>query len=148
MGDRLAYVSYESGRGEVYVGRTDDPAERLLVSVEGGTAPIWSADGERLFYRHGYGIWEVTFGGAEKLQVQNREHLFSEDYEESYLESSNWDVGRDGRFLLVRSKDPLKRNMIYVTGWTHGYRFSEEIMYAVIDSARWLIRGVAKCYGT
>jgi Tol biopolymer transport system component len=47
----VAYDSEESGRTEVYV-RSADPGsdEQWLVSANGGTNAIWSADGSRLYY--------------------------------------------------------------------------------------------------
>ena len=46
----LAFVSSESGRGEVYVAPLDDPGGRQRVSAAGGLAPRWRADGRELVY--------------------------------------------------------------------------------------------------
>jgi Tol biopolymer transport system component len=46
-----AYDSEESGRTEVYVRSTEAGAdEQWLVSANGGSEPVWSADGGRLYY--------------------------------------------------------------------------------------------------
>jgi Tol biopolymer transport system component len=46
----LAYVSMESGRGEVYVTSFPDRERTLTVSRAGGWEPAWSRDGRTLFY--------------------------------------------------------------------------------------------------
>jgi hypothetical protein len=46
----LAFVSSESGRGEVYVAPLDDPGGRQRVSAAGGLAPRWRGDGRELVY--------------------------------------------------------------------------------------------------
>jgi Tol biopolymer transport system component len=46
----LAYASTESGRAEVYIASFPDRAQTLTVSSQGGVAPAWSRDGQRLFY--------------------------------------------------------------------------------------------------
>ena len=50
-GRSVAFVSNETGREEVYVGPLTDPARRQQVSTDGGTEPVWGANGRELFYR-------------------------------------------------------------------------------------------------
>ena len=49
-GQWLAYVSNQSGQDEVYV-RPYPQGSQRLISDGGGTAPIWSRNGEELYYR-------------------------------------------------------------------------------------------------
>ncbi len=49
-GKRVAYVSNESGRDEVYVTSFPGRAGRRQVSIGGGTRPRWRADGRELFF--------------------------------------------------------------------------------------------------
>ncbi len=49
-GKWIAYVSYESGRPEVYVQAFPGPGGRFQISTEGGGAPAWRSDGGELFY--------------------------------------------------------------------------------------------------
>ncbi len=46
----LAYVSNETGRGEVYLRSFPDASRKTLVSNQGGSEPAWSPDGRELFY--------------------------------------------------------------------------------------------------
>jgi Tol biopolymer transport system component len=49
-GRRIAYVSNESGRAEVYVCNFEGPPARWQVSTEGGIDPRWAPNGRELFY--------------------------------------------------------------------------------------------------
>ena len=50
-GQWLAYTSNESGQSEVYV-RPYPQGTQRLVSDGGGTAPLWSREGQELYYRN------------------------------------------------------------------------------------------------
>jgi hypothetical protein len=47
----LAHASDESGKADVYVQRNPGPGVKIRVSVDGGIAPAWRADGRELFFR-------------------------------------------------------------------------------------------------
>lgn len=49
-GHLMAYVSDESGRNEVYVQPFPGPGPKWQVSADGGNAPVWSRNGQQLFY--------------------------------------------------------------------------------------------------
>ena len=49
-GARMAYVSNESGRFEVYVRNLGGAEGQWQVSTDGGDQPRWRADGKELFY--------------------------------------------------------------------------------------------------
>src|SRR5207249_1591685 len=49
-GQRLAYVSNETGTNEVYVRPASSMEPRTRVSVAGGVEPKWRRDGTELFY--------------------------------------------------------------------------------------------------
>ena len=55
----LTYVSNESGRDEVYVASVADPAERQMVSSDGGAEPTWARNGTELFYRRDHQMFAV-----------------------------------------------------------------------------------------
>ena len=53
----IAYISDESGQGEIYVRPYPDvDSGKWQVSTDGGIYPRWSADGSRLFFVTGDGI--------------------------------------------------------------------------------------------
>ena len=47
----LAYESNESGRSDIYVQSFPQSGRKVQISVGGGTAPVWRADGRELFFR-------------------------------------------------------------------------------------------------
>ncbi len=47
----ISFVSDQSGRDEVYVRDLAGERDQVLVSLDGGSEPIWSPDGRELYYR-------------------------------------------------------------------------------------------------
>jgi Tol biopolymer transport system component len=56
-GALAAYVSNESGSDEIYIRSFPEPGERTLVSQGGGEYPLWSPDGNTVYY---WGLSEVV----------------------------------------------------------------------------------------
>jgi hypothetical protein len=46
----LAFASNESGRNEVYVQAFPTPGRKWQISTDGGSHPVWSADGREIFF--------------------------------------------------------------------------------------------------
>ena len=65
----LAYVSDESGRDEVFVRGYPDGG-RWQVSTGGGTEPVWSGDGDELFYRSGNRIMAARYPVAASSKLE------------------------------------------------------------------------------
>jgi len=109
----IAYVSDESGRHEVYVEEvTRRPgSRRTMISTDGGEEPIWSADGDEIFYRDG-DRWMVTpvhtglgFSAGEPRT------LFAGHY--MNVQGYSYDVMPNGeRFLLLEEVDPVPPTQI------------------------------------
>ena len=98
-GRYLAYVSDESGRLEVYIQSFPQGGGKQLVSVAGGVASRWRADGEELFYVEGTTLMAVAVSTSPSLTVSRSESLFSSPRLRYYL---NYDVTPDGeKFVLV-----------------------------------------------
>jgi len=100
----MAYTSDESGRYEIYV-RAIDGQRSWTVSLDGGEEPIFSADGKTLYYRSGnrfYGtpILEASADG-QRFQPGQPQVLVEGAY--SNVPGLSYDVGPDGRLLLLRS---------------------------------------------
>jgi hypothetical protein len=63
----IAYISTESGQSEVYVQPYPGPGERTRVST--GCQPVWSADGQQLFYREGPNLVSVRFSAEPDVSI-------------------------------------------------------------------------------
>ncbi|HEX6162006.1 MAG TPA: hypothetical protein VFZ31_01485, partial [Vicinamibacterales bacterium] len=114
----IAYASDESGRTEVYVRPFPGRGTRTPISVDGGTAPLWSRDGRELFFARGDTLFvvPVTPGAAFKSGAARR--LFSGPYgfDDVYL---NYDIAPDGQhFVMPRSRvDAAPRQLELVLNW-------------------------------
>ena len=119
-GHWLAYTSTESGTSEVHV--RPFPAvdsARYVVSVGGGTEPVWRRDGRELFYRNLRGEMfavPLTAGPGFAHEVPHR--LFSgaglalQDFYRSY------DIAPDGkRFLMVTSGGAESSALTVIFNW-------------------------------
>ena len=105
-GNWLAYVSNESGRDEVYVESFPEPGTRWTVSTAGGTEPVWAPDGTELFYREGGRMMSVAVSSGDDLAPSLPRLLFEGPYEQEIVGNANFDVARDGRFLMIRRQQP------------------------------------------
>jgi Tol biopolymer transport system component len=102
-GQWVAYVSNETGRPEIYVGRWPDLSGRITASINGGTFPRWSKDGRELFYRQGDAVMSVTIETKPILRTQAPRRLFAGPFSGAGRERG-FDVTRDGRrFVMVKS---------------------------------------------
>ncbi|HEX6251329.1 MAG TPA: protein kinase [Gemmatimonadaceae bacterium] len=97
----LAYVTTESGGDQVVVQPFPGPGARVQVSVAGGSEPVWSRDGRRLFYRDNQSFHAATVSLTPTFSVLSREVLFRDDFVKAPLPHANYDVTPDGSHLLL-----------------------------------------------
>jgi eukaryotic-like serine/threonine-protein kinase len=103
-GTMLAYVSNQSGRNEVYVQQFPSVAgPATAVTVEGGTEPVWSRDGSRLFYRAGDSLWSVGVRLANAVTLGTPRKVLETTMVPNASGNAGYDVAPDGRFLMLRS---------------------------------------------
>jgi Tol biopolymer transport system component len=102
-GSWLAYVSDESGRGEVYIQSYPGPGGKRQITTEGGTEPVWNPNGREMFYRSGGKMMAVDIATQPSFLVGKPRLLFEGPYLPSPLAPPNYDVSPDGqRFLMVK----------------------------------------------
>ena len=117
----LAYASDVSGRMEVYVKPYPSLEGRLRVSANGGTEPLWSPDGERLYFRseHGRRVFAVDILDTDPLDFGQERLLFEGNFAPSIRWGRKWDIHPDGdRFLMLEheSADAIEGIRV-VTNW-------------------------------
>ena len=123
-GKWIAYQSNDSGRFEIYVGPFPAHDRRITVSTDGGSEPVWSPDGQELFYRpldeDGVMVARVR-GTAPELAFDASEQLFKGHYNRHQFATGalrNYDVMPDGeRFIMVRPADTGRPRMNVVLNW-------------------------------
>lgn len=100
----LAFASDRTGRSEVWVKRYPDGVP-VRVSRDGGVEPRWSGDGREIFYLQGNAMMAVAVAGEADAELSFRTavELFAEPslYRDPSVSSHTYDVGRDGRFLMI-----------------------------------------------
>ena len=114
----LAYSSNASGSFEVYVGPVSGGSERTQVTTEGGQGPVWSPNGNRLFYRQGATMMAVDVESLDPFKFGSHHHLFDGRWalrapEEPFLR--NYDVTPDGEhFVMIRHEPEAIPNRINI----------------------------------
>jgi len=119
----LAYVSDESGRAEVYVRPFPDiHAGRWQITTEGGTEPIWSANGRELYVRSldrgSILAADVSRGpGSAAPRVLTR--LPATDDFEGNPRNRLFDVTPGGRFLMIQRANAtdVSGDLVVVLNW-------------------------------
>ncbi len=103
-GKWLAYTSDESGISELYVQRFPLAGRKWQISVGGGQAPLWSPDGDALYYWKANRLMAVSVTTEPDFTPGKERQLQQPQF--SYL--SGWDIAPDGqRFVIVgRLADP------------------------------------------
>jgi Tol biopolymer transport system component len=120
-GKWLAYQSNESGQYEIYVRPFPAAGARATISSGGGTEPMWSRDGHRLFYRRGPELIAVTYSASPAFAVTSRHTLFSGNYE-LHAFHPNYDVTPDGkRFIMIKPGNE-ENQVVVVVNWIEELR--------------------------
>ena len=118
----LAYQSTESADAEVYLRPFPDVSSlRRQVSVGGGFAPLWSADGQELYYRSATDMMAVKVRTSPTLDLGRPEALFSlSDYVLPGTRGIKYEVGPDGRFLMLKDSGGGRSQdrVVLVQNWT------------------------------
>ena len=120
----LAYQSIESGTMEIYVRPFPNVSSgRWQISSGGGFAPLWSREGREIFYRNASSIVAVQIQTDPVFRVMTSSPLFNlGGYVLAGQRGIRYDVGPDGRFLLLKNDSPadvgLRRNIVLVQNWT------------------------------
>jgi Tol biopolymer transport system component len=105
-GKWMAYASNESGKFEIIVRPFPDvDTNRWTVSTDGGTSPLWSPDGQELFYRNGDSVMAVPVESESRFSAGKPEVLFKDIYVGAWGEDMHpWDIRlQDGRFLMMKA---------------------------------------------
>ena len=99
----LVHQSSVSGTPEIYVRRWTELSRAWQVSSGGGVQPRWNGNGE-ICYRGGPKMMGVKFDGAGPQPViGNPQPLFADEYDYGQgLSIANYDVTREGRFIMLR----------------------------------------------
>jgi serine/threonine-protein kinase len=113
----VAYQSNESGSNEVVVRPFPGPGAQVIVSVGGGSTPVWSRDGRRIFYVSGTKLLAASVATSPAFAVTAREVLFEGNY---FLSGGHapFDVSPDGMsFLMLRPVVANSEEIVVIPNW-------------------------------
>jgi serine/threonine protein kinase len=104
----VAFMSFKSGRPEVYVTpfpRLSEHDTEQLVSTAGGSLPRWNRNGKEIFYLTPDNTLRVTpvNGQTSRFVVGTGRPLFSIHPRPARLDAYPYDVTSDGQRILVNS---------------------------------------------
>jgi Tol biopolymer transport system component len=122
--DWLAYASDETHRFEVYVQSFPDAGHRYQVSVDGGTAPVWSRDGKELFFLTPGGkmMAAAVRKSGGNLEIETPRMLFDSHIAPASSEPQSFDVTKDGRFLIPVPRQTDRPPLTLVVNWQAGLK--------------------------
>ena len=103
-GHWLLYQSNESGQPEIYVRRYPALDRAWQVSASGGVQTRWSGDNREIYYRNAHHLMAVKFDPSGSEPTFGKPvPLFADEYDFGQgISIANYDVTRDGRFILLR----------------------------------------------
>jgi len=120
----LAYLSNESGRGEVYVVPVDDQSRKWQISTEGGRWPVWNpAGGELFFVDPEFQLVVVPVRGESDFEVGVPQPLFQlPERPTSFgaFDFASYAVAPNGQSFLVHHAPEKGRNsdsLVLVQNW-------------------------------
>ena len=113
----IAFTTNESGRDEVVVQPFPGPGGRVQVSTGGGTEPVWSRDGRRLFYRGERQLMAAVIRPGPAFAVVARDTVLADTYMYASNPHANYDVMPDGTHFVFLEPDNAGE-LIVVANWT------------------------------
>ena len=104
----MAYTSNESGRFEVYLRPYPGPGSSRQISTDGGHQPLWSREGDALYYRWRGQVLMVPLQTEPELTVRQARVVFEGRYTNTRGQwGAMYQVAPEGdRFLMVKIGDP------------------------------------------
>jgi Tol biopolymer transport system component len=112
----VSFVSDQSGRDEVYVRDLAGESDQILVSVGGGSEPVWSPDGRELFYRETKQtdpyLVAAGISTAPSLHVAGRKRLFPVVDIVGTAPHANYDISPDGKTFVMVRRSPAARIVV------------------------------------
>ncbi len=119
----LIYYSDESGRNEIYAMPFPDGGSRVQVSINGGTAPLWSPVGDEIFFNRLTTMMVATVDQEKSsttlLEVGRPRSLFDPANPVPVVGSRNISVAPDAqKFLIVSTPEGSQpRSLRVVVNW-------------------------------
>ena len=118
-GEVMAYMTNVSGRFEISIQDINRVFDPLRISTNGGTSPIWSSSGERLYFRQGHQLMVSDISTGPVLAASVPDVIFGGGWELSHQGEplfSSYGAMSENRFLMIRHPPesvPTRINVIF-----------------------------------
>jgi len=121
-GRMMAFVTTEAGRREVFIKPVTGPGERVRVSTEGGTEPVWSPDGHTLYFRGLANLMSASVTEQPALAAGAPVAMFADTLFRS-VAHTGYDIFPDGRdFLMLGGWSRAQTRAYLLVNWTQAMR--------------------------
>jgi len=113
----IAYTSAREGKFQVYVRPYPDNDWTRQISDDFGEEPVWSPEGDELFYRNGDKWMVVSISTEPEFTAGTPQVLFEGPF--NNVPDLSYDVAPDGRFLVLQPEhdDSQVRELHVVANW-------------------------------
>jgi serine/threonine-protein kinase len=112
-----AYVSDESGQDEIYVRAFPEAEGRWQVSSGGGTEPLWSGDGQTIYYRRADTLFATAVQVRPTFSVGQRRTVLTHHFLQ-ITNHTNYDQDPlTGGFVVVAESEGTPTALVVVLNW-------------------------------
>jgi serine/threonine protein kinase/Tol biopolymer transport system component len=114
---RIAYESSETGAKEIFVETFPDPSGGVQVSIHGGSSPVWSPDGHKLYFGQSqsgdrdWAIMVVEFSDSDPPSPLPPQVVFKPG------SFASFDVAPDGERFLLRMVPDTTPDSHVILNW-------------------------------
>jgi hypothetical protein len=115
----LAYASNATGRQEIWVRPYPGPGAPVRVSSNGGDEPVWSRNGQELFYLEVNKMMVARVLPGSEFRYDPPTQLFEAGYMRGG-QPPTYDVAIDGRFVRLKAvagSEPGNQPLGVVVNW-------------------------------
>ena len=118
-GRYIAYQTTETGTDEVVVETFPPGGGKWQISTSGGTMPVWARDGKALYFASGQSLMAADVDTRGVFRPGIPRVLFTGPYELRTVIQRNYDIGPDGRFVMVKRQlgSQMPGEIIVLDGW-------------------------------
>jgi serine/threonine-protein kinase len=121
----VAITSLQSGAADVWIRPFPGPGAPIRVSSDGGFDPVWSRDGSELFFTNGPKMMASNVRPSGHTLLVDPPHMLFQGgfvFEPSDLVIRMYDVGLDGRFLMIEPAENLNASIVVAQHWDEELR--------------------------
>jgi Tol biopolymer transport system component len=115
----IAYAEGDEDGHRIYVRSFPDGGVKRQITAQGGTEPLWSADGQTLYYRSGAEIRAVSVSQEDGKTTGPPRIVHAGRLGQLDADLRSYAVGPDGRILVVAPAEdgPKVTQLNAVLGW-------------------------------